>query len=363
MWSFRQKNQMRQPDSPETNSPHTLRPTSDQGSFAIVLTLVTLAVSLLILTLGAESLVRGAVRVAARLGVSSFFIGLTIVGFGTSAPELATGIAAAIKGAADINAGNVIGSNIFNVAVVIGLSALICPIPVKTHLVRSEAWLVIAVSMAPFLTLLTASTVTRPLAALMLAALFVYLVRGYAVGRVEAVPAAIEDPVNPLEARAGRSTPALDLALVIFGVGLLWLGSHFLVESATTLARYLGISELVIALTIVACGTSLPELVTSLLSAIRKQSDIAVGNVLGSNIFNILGILGVTSLIQPQALKPQVIAFDTPVMLIAAIALLPIMLSGSRVTRTEGVLLLIGYTAYVTVLLVFAPGWFPSALP
>lgn len=296
---------------------------------------------------------------AARLGVSSFFIGLTIVGFGTSAPELATGIAAAVKGAADINAGNVIGSNIFNVAVVIGLSALVCPIPVKTHLVRSEAWLVIAVSFVPFLTLLTADTVTRPMAILMLAVLMAYLVRGYGVGRREHVPPEIEDPVNPSDAREGRSPLPLDLVLVILGVGLLWLGSHYLVESATTLARYLGISELVIALTIVAAGTSLPELVTSLLSALRKQSDIAVGNVLGSNIFNVLGILGLTSLIQPQTLKPQIFALDTPVMIVAAIALLPIMISGSRVSRTEGVLLMIGYLAYSFILLAFVPGWFP----
>ncbi|HRQ72495.1 MAG TPA: calcium/sodium antiporter [Phycisphaerales bacterium] len=323
-----------------------------------------LAGSLLVLTLGAEGLVRGSASLAKRMGVSSFFIGLTIVGFGTSTPELATSVTAAIRGSADIAVGNVVGSNICNIALILGVASLICPIALKLDLVRRETFIVIAVACVPWIALTSGGRLERWHGAAMLAGLLVYLWLGYVRGRRDAQREAAAAAERELEHELGldkpgpMTRPLVCVAMVLAGLALLVGGSYMLVSSASEIARSLGISELVIGLTIVAVGTSAPELFTSVVAAVRGQPDLAVGNVLGSNVFNILGILGITCLATPQAVSRQVLWFDVPVMLAASLACLPIMLSGARISRAEGAALLCGYGLYVAGLFTVVGGWF-----
>jgi cation:H+ antiporter len=333
--------------------------------------ILLLILSLVLLTAGAEVLVRGAVVLALRLGVSSFFIGLTIVGFGTSAPELATGIAAGLDGKPDIVMGNVVGSNILNIALILGVASLIRPTPVKTHLVKVEVLAVIAISFVAWILAYTGHAISRVEGAGLFAILILFLVRGYIVGKregadvdpvVETIAKTADDPTpaNPtLRLRLSKSA-LFNAALVVVGLVILTLSSRLLVDSASSIARTLGVSELVIALTIVAGGTSMPELATSVMAAIRKQSDIAVGNILGSNIFNLCCILGIVSMIAPPAVSEQILWLDAPVMIVLAIALLPILFTGSRISRGEGLALLAVAILYTVTLFTLAPKWFPS---
>lgn len=327
----------------------------------MVIHFVYIAFSLVLLTLGAEALVRGASSLALRMGLSSFFIGLTIVGFGTSTPELATSLGAAAAGLADVNVGNVVGSNIFNVAVILATAALIAPIPVNARVVRGEVWLMIAVAFVPYGAMLTGNVLTRGQGLLMLAGIVAYVVRGYFAGRKET--AAAQDTLTAelaIETGAAKAKgqPVLSVGLILAGLALLVLGARVLVTHAVDIAESVGVSELTISLTIVAAGTSMPELFTSVVAALRKQSDIAIGNVLGSNIFNVLGISGLTAAIYPQTVNAQVLWLDAPVMIAASVACLPIMMTQARVSRAEGVALLAGYAAYIYVLLSWAPRWF-----
>jgi cation:H+ antiporter len=333
--------------------------------------LLLLTLSLGLLTLGAEALVRGAVVLASRLGVSSFFIGLTIVGFGTSTPELAAGISAAVNDKPDINLGNVIGSNILNVALILGVASLIRPTPVKTHLVKADVLVVIAVSALCWVLVFTAQQISRVEGVFLLAILVVYILRGYAVGKREGVTVAevVDTVAHSAAEPAPESKPQrtmqratwFNVLLILVGLALLTFASDILIGSATGIARSLGVSELAIALTIVAGGTSTPELATSVMAAIRKQSDIAVGNILGSNIFNICGILGLTSLINPPTVQQQILWLDAPVMVALAIALLPILFSGSRISRAEGAALVLVSFCYIATLFTLAPKWFSLA--
>lgn len=323
-----------------------------------------LLASLMVMTLGAEGLVRGAGTIARQLGISSFFIGLTIVGFGTSTPELCTSLAAAWKGTGEIAVGNVIGSNIFNIAVVLGLTALICPIPLKLDIVRREVLVVIAAACVPFVAIATGGQLGRLTGGVMVALLVVYLYNGYRRGRAQnqsehelsaerEIETELATPVTGWKAH-----PLSSAALICFGLAMLILGSWLLVQSATSIARSLGVSDLVIGLTVVAAGTSAPEFVTSLVAAVRKQPDISVGNILGSNIFNVLGILGLTCVVLPQEVGRQSLMLDLPVMLAVSLACLPIMTSGSRISRAEGAMLIVFYAGYAVALFAWAPGWF-----
>jgi cation:H+ antiporter len=335
-----------------------------------IASIALLVFGLALLTIGAEVLVRGSVALAGRAGVSSFFIGLTIVGFGTSSPELAASIAAAVRGHSDINVGNVVGSNICNIALILGAVAIIAPVAVRRRVVKAELWILLVASALPFVALLTGGVLGRWLAGVMLLMLGAYLWRGYIIGRAEALPqAAIEPAVaSDMEQlvesmpepapRAWRSYVFLHVLFILIGLGMLIGGSNLLVQSAVTIAESLGLSNLVIGLTIVAIGTSAPELMTSIVAAIRRQTDLAVGNIFGSNIFNILGILGISSLITPPHLSNQTFMLDVPVMLLLTVACFPIMLSGGRISRGEGTALVIAYLAYLAVLLRFAPSWF-----
>ncbi|MCA8956069.1 MAG: calcium/sodium antiporter [Planctomycetes bacterium] len=314
-----------------------------------------LLVSLVVLTGGAELLVRGALALGHRMGLSPLFLGVTVVGFGTSTPELCTSLLAGVDGLDDIAVGNVVGSNTFNVAIILGTTAVLRPIAVRVAALRAELAMAIAAALVPFLALLSGCVMGRVHGVVLLCALVGYLRWSFVRNRVASeTPPSADDGVSP----AKRNPVARGILCVVAGLGLLVVGSHLLIESATRIAAQLGMSELAIGLTVVAAGTSAPELVTSLVAARRGAVDLALGNVLGSNVFNSFGILGLTCVLQPQAVRHQVLALDTPVMLLVSVALLPIASTGGRISRREGATLLFGYTAYVGVLLFWAPTWF-----
>ena len=313
-----------------------------------------LVVSLSLVTIGAELLVRGAVALALRLGLSALFVGLTIVGFGTSSPELASSLTATARGSIDVSVGNVVGSNLFNVAVILGLTSLLRPIAVQFRAVKRDLFVAIGAACVPFLAVFGGGTIGQVGGAVLITLLVLYLVSSYWTARasaqdVEAVAhAQVESTVGTTD--SARHANWLSLGLVVSGLLLLVVGSRIFVSSAIELATAAGVSELVIGLTIVSAGTSLPELVTSLVAARRGNADIAIGNVLGSNIFNGFGILGVCAAMKGQAVSPWVLRMDAPLVLVASLALLPIVRSGARITRGEGVALLVGYGAYLVAL-------------
>ncbi len=299
--------------------------------------LLTLAAGLTLLILGGELLLRGAVALSLRLGLSPLFIGLTVVGFGTSTPELFTSLQAAFTGAPDIALGNVIGSNIANSLLILGAAALMAPIVVgRAALIRDGAAVMLATLACVGLAL--TGSFTRLSGIILLAGLVAYLF--YAWKSESADPAEIDES-------ATRLSPLAALALTAGGIALTVLGARFLVSGAVELASWAGVSEAVIGLTIVAVGTSLPELVTSIMAARKGQPELALGNVLGSNIYNILGILGATALLAPAPLDAAAMIPDALVMLAATALMLFLATTGWRVTRTEGGLLLAPYAAYL----------------
>ena len=307
-----------------------------------LLTLILFVLGLGLLIAGAELLVRGAAGIAAVAGVSPLLVGLTVVAYGTSAPEMSVSVMSALDGRADLAFGNVVGSNIFNVLFILGLSALLAPLVVARQLVRLDVPLMIAVSALAWL-LAGDGVVGRSEGLLLVAGLALYTVAQVWLARRDPKPASSDEaqPLKPL--------PWWQLALlVLVGLALLVLGSRWLVDGAVALARTLGLSELIIGLTIVAAGTSLPEVATSVLATLRGQRDIAVGNVVGSNIFNLLGVLGLSAVVAPDGVPvaPPALAFDVPVMLAVALACLPIFFTGHRIHRWEGWLFLLYYAAY-----------------
>lgn len=317
--------------------------------------LFTFFAGLVLLVVGAEALVKGASKLAAALGIPPLIIGLTVVAFGTSAPELAVSIKAALANQADIAVGNVVGSNIFNVLFILGLAALITPLVVSQQLVRLDVPLMVAVSML-LLVLGMDGSLSRIEGILLFSGLIAYVVLLIVLSRKE--NKAVQDEYA--EAYGGKRPTRRDSFIntgwVLGGLVLLVLGSGWLVESAVAMATYLGVSELIVGLTIVAAGTSMPELATSIIAGIRGERDIAVGNVVGSNIFNILGVLGLSSIIAPSGIEfsDPVLRFDTPVMIAVAVACLPIFFTGNVITRWEGGLFLGYYVAYTLYLILGA---------
>ncbi|CAG1006961.1 Inner membrane protein YrbG [Myxococcaceae bacterium] len=310
------------------------------------------ALGLVMLTAGAELLIRGAVRIARAAGISPLVVGLTIVAAGTSAPELAVSLGASLSGQADIAVGNVVGSNIFNVLFILGACALLSPLVVEQKLVRRDVPLMVAVSVA-LLALAWNGTLGRVEGFVLLAAFCGYIVFVVRQSRREsrAVAAEYEREFGPRSSdppRPGRLVA--DVVLVLAGLAVLVLGARMLVDSSVEIARSFGLSELVIGLTLVAAGTSLPEVATSIIATLRGERDIAVGNVVGSNLFNVLGILALTALVTPGgvAVAPAVLRVDLPVMVAVAVACLPIFFSSHRINRWEGGLFLAYYVIYTT---------------
>jgi len=306
---------------------------------------------LTLLIIGAELLIRGASRLAGAMGISRLVVGLTVVAFGTSAPEFAISINAALSGQAELALGNIIGSNIFNVLFILGISALIAPLLVSQQLVRLDVPLVIIAS-ATVLLMSLDQNLSRLDGIILFSALIVYVVFVVRVGRKVELPTSPSDSPNPLNRNVGSMNWPGNLALTVGGLILLILGSRWLVASSVSLAQLLGVNELVIGLTIVAAGTSLPEVVTSIVASIRGEREIAIGNIVGSNLFNLLGVLGLTSIFAPGGIEISlaVIRFDLPVMLVVAFACLPIFFTGGRISRWEGAILFAYYVAYTAYL-------------
>ncbi|MDH5340797.1 MAG: calcium/sodium antiporter [Rubrivivax sp.] len=313
---------------------------------------------LALLVLGASLLVRGASKLALALGISPLVVGLTVVAFGTSAPEVAVSVGAALKGQTDIAIGNVVGSNIFNVLFILGASALITPLVVNVQLIRQEVPIMIGASL-----LLLAYGIDGKIGWLDGAVLFGLMIAYTAFlvvqsrGETAAAQAEFGEANPPAAAGAWDSKWPVQLLLIAAGLVALVVGSDWLVSASIAFAKAMGVSDLVIGLTIVAAGTSMPEVATSITAAIKGERDIAVGNVVGSNTFNILGCLGLSGLVAGDAglaMAPSLMAFDIWVMLGVALVCLPIFLTGREIARWEGFVFLIYYGAYVLYLVLAA---------
>ena len=315
---------------------------------------------LILLVLGGELLVRGAVQVAIRFGVSPLVIGLTLVGFGTSMPELVTSVQAALSGSPGIAYGNVVGSNIANILLIMGIAAILTPIVVSSNALRRDSSIMVLV------TVVFAGVAALVPMGLLVGVVFVAALVGYvfaafwqeralAAGALDAAHGAVFDKslamqeIDPgLKATSdGDKPPFISILIALAGLALVVLGGNFLVSGAVGLARSFSISETIVGLTIVAVGTSMPELVTSVMAALRKQTEVALGSVIGSNIYNILGIGGFTALISPTTVPREIVRFDNLVMIGASLLLVLFAFTGRRISRVEGAILVAGYAAYV----------------
>ena len=292
---------------------------------------------LLALFFGGEALVRGSVGIARRMAISPLLIGLTVVGFGTSTPELLVSVEAAWRGVPDIAIGNIVGSNIANILLIVGVTCLVWPIRVSGSTLRRDTAVMVAAA-AALVPIFALGELGRVPGLMLVIALVVYLTWAYL------------QPSDASEEHADTQPPASMLISglwVVVGLVTLMFGARFLVDGSVNIARGFGISEAFIGLTIVAVGTSLPELATSVIAAFRRQSEIAIGNVVGSNIFNVLGILGVTALIKPIPVADRFLTFDLPIMVCVSLVLTALLLTRRVIGRGIGLALLIGYVAYV----------------
>ncbi len=307
---------------------------------------------------GGELLVRGASKLAALARISPLVIGLTVVAFGTSAPELAVSVQSAFAGQPDLALGNVVGSNIFNVLFILGLSAMIVPLAVASRLVRWDVPLMIAAS-AMMLLFGLDGRMGRVDGIILFACLVGYLIWLLRESRREQTEVKEEfaKELGPPK-KTGAGQVVLNLGFVIGGLVLLAYGARWLVDGATGIAVSFGVSQLVIGLTIVAAGTSLPEVVTSVIAAIRGERDIAVGNIVGSNLFNILCVLGLSSIVAPDGIPVQAAAlrFDIPIMIAVAVACLPILFTDHLIARWEGAVFFGYYVAYTAYIVLDATG-------
>lgn len=321
-----------------------------------MMTLLLFTAGLVFLVAGAEALVRGASQLAKVVGLSPLIIGLTIVAFGTSAPEMAVSVLAGLAGNADISLGNVVGSNIFNVLFILGVSALITPLIVSAQLVRLDVPIMIAVSILTWI-LGANGRIGRIDGIFLFGGIVAYTAFLIYQGRKENKEAPEDKEQSSGEKRSFLEGKLLvNIGLIAAGLALLVFGSNWLVKGAVTIAQYLGVSQLLIGLTVVAAGTSLPEVATSVVAAIHGERDIAVGNVVGSNIFNIMAVLGMSAICAPQGISISDVAlgFDIPIMTAVAVACLPIFFTGNVISRWEGGLFLGYYLAYTLYLILSA---------
>ncbi len=288
------------------------------------------------LFIGGEALVRGSVGIARKMAIPPLLIGLTVVGFGTSTPELLVSADAALRGVPDIAVGNIVGSNIANILLIVGLTALIWPIGVVGATLRRDTAVMVAAALA-MLPLFAMGEIGRLAGIVLVAALAAYLVLSYM------------RPGAAVDELPGAEPPAVLVSTlwIVAGLVALMFGARFLVDGSVSIARGFGISEAFIGLTIVAVGTSLPELATSVIAAIRRQSEIAIGNVIGSNIFNVLGILGVTAMITPIPVADRFLTFDLPIMIAVSLVLTALLLTRPIIGRGVGLTFLVGYAAYI----------------
>ena len=310
----------------------------------IALDVLLLVVGIGVLYFGAESLVRGAARLAGSLGVSPIVVGLTVVSFGTSAPELVVGTVAAAGGNPDLAVGNVLGSNLANIGLILGLTALVQPLTVHARVVSREVPLMLIVTALLYPLLVGDYTLSRADGAVLLAALVVYLL--FVFQWVGEEPPEILDEYEEFMKASAQETSLVrwhDVGLVLLGSAFLVGGGYLIVEGAVDIASALGVSQVIIGFTVVAVGTSLPELATSLVATMRNEADIAVGNVIGSNVFNVSAILGVASLIAPIPVEAMVLTRELPAVLVLSLLVLPLLRTDWQIERWEGAVLLGGY--------------------
>jgi cation:H+ antiporter len=316
--------------------------------------LIKLIAGLLLLVVGAEFLVKGASKIAAALGITPLVIGLTVVAIGTSTPELAVSVMASLEGKSDIALGNVVGSNIFNVLFILGVSSLIVPLVVAQQLIRLDVPIMIGASLLTLLFAWDGNIQWWEGIILFLIGL-AYVVFIIRLSKKEKSKAVLEEYKEEYgeQIKPGKGKFWVSVLFVIGGLVLLVLGSNWLVESAVAIAKNLGISDLVVSLTIIAAGTSLPEVATSVIASMRGERDIAVGNVVGSNIFNIFFILSIAAMVSKDGISiaDSVIQFDLPIMIAVAVACLPIFFTGRRIDPWEGVVFLGYYIAYTAFLI------------
>ncbi|HSP27779.1 MAG TPA: calcium/sodium antiporter [Ilumatobacteraceae bacterium] len=322
------------------------------------LTILALVIGIVGLVGGAELLVKGAATIASKLGIAPVIIGLTVVAFGTSAPELAVSVSAAVGGNADVALGNVVGSNIGNILLILGASAVVGGLAVQQRIIRFDIPLLIVVSVLAFVLSLD-NNIGRIDGIVLFVGIVLYV--GWLVREARSEPSdevVVEytESVESLEGAAVERPLWFNIMLVVAGLVVLVIGSQLLVNAATDIAESAGISDLVIGLTVVAIGTSLPELATSIMAAIRGQRDIAVGNVIGSNLFNLLSVLGLTSIVASDGIPVSDVSLrlDFPVMLAATVVLVPIVWNGFQIKRWEGFVLIAFYVAYVLYLVLDA---------
>jgi cation:H+ antiporter len=317
--------------------------------------LLFFVIGLVLLVLGARFLVKGASRLALAVGVSPLVIGLTVVAFGTSAPEMAVSVGAVWGGAKDIAIGNVIGSNIFNVLFILGAAALIAPLVVNRQIIRQEVPIMIGMTLL-LLAMLSDLSISMAEGGLLFVLLICYTIFLIVQSRRANRAATSEANLEALVVGDAKwaDSRLMQVAMIVGGLVLLVIGSRLLVTASLAFAKALGVSDLIVGLTIVAAGTSLPEVATSITATIKGERDIAVGNVVGSNVFNILGVLGMSGLVAGSAgitVSPSIMAFDAWVMLATAVACLPIFLTGRKIARWEGAVFLAYYVFYVAYLI------------
>ncbi len=306
-----------------------------------------IVLGLVMLIGGGELLVRGASAIAAVFRIPPVVIGLTVVAFGTSAPELGVSLQAAYAEVSDVAVGNIVGSNIFNVLFVLGISALVAPLSITSQLVRFDLPLMLGLSILAWL-LARDSMIGRLDGGILFLVFIVYLGFCLRTARRESQAVQAEFAAEYALAEGKRVNLALQVVWIVAGLAMLGLGSRWLVSGAVSVATWFGISQLVIGLTIVAAGTSLPEVVASIMASVRGERDIAVGNAVGSNIFNLGCVLGLSGIVAPNGIpvSEQAIRFDMPVMLVVAAVCLPAFMTGNRISRTEAILFLIGFVVY-----------------
>lgn len=324
----------------------------------MLLNWIFVSAGFVLLYVGAEGLVRGSVKLSSRLGITPLVIGLTVVAFGTSAPELFVSIKANLGGSGDIAIGNIVGSNIFNLAIILGMTALLRPIKVESQLVKQDIPIMIAATVLFFVVArnLTLNRIEGSILFLLLIAYIVITIRMARHGSEEKLT---EEFKHHLPKPSGNIL--VDLVFVVIGIGLLVFGSSLLVEGAVNIAEAAGVSQAIIGLTLIAAGTGLPELATALVAAAKKETDLAVGNVVGSNIFNMLCIGGISPLVKP-IIAPDIQPVDLYVMIGLSILILPMgltggkhpkekgLFSGGKLARKEGLLLLACYGGYMVYL-------------
>lgn len=331
------------------NEPHT----------GLLISCAMLVGGIYLLIKGSDVLVHGAVRLARLIGVSPFFIGVTVVAFGTSAPELAASVGAALQGQGDLAIGNVLGSNIANICLILGATALVRPIPVDRVIARVDTPIMIGISLVAMIPMLDAlvtgepGRVSRLDGALLCAGLALYVLYNAKAGRVdpEQIEAEVDVELN-MDAKKAREASKLkllatDLLLVLLGLAMLVVGAKLLVDGAVDIAERLHVPNVIIGLSVVAIGTSVPELAFSLRAALKGHPEIALGNVVGSNVFNLLCVVGIAALVNPLAVPDEAVRRDVWAVIAATVLILPLMVTRDRISRVEGGFMLTAYTAYI----------------